>query len=377
MVPNGKSLSFLALFTFFLISILLLSPQVSFAQACSNAGDDCDVDGDCNDGNICNGTELCFASGGVDTFSSPTCHCGTPPAPLTPCGDDAVFCNGINVCDDGQTCVAEDTLFQNPRCGANGECADFCDEATDTCADPINTPCTDDDGNICTTSACNGSGSCISSPNDFLCDDGVNCTSGDVCSGGACNGAPVQCDDTITCTLDTCDEPTGLCQFDNGQCECQADADCDDANSCTDEFCCLPGLCNQGTPFSCIRSNNTDPCDDGLFCNGTDDCSGGTCSVHSGDPCIDGEQCDSTCNESADSCFATVGTACDDDNFLTTTECDGNGKCATVATMNTQGSTLGCSLNTGEGGRFDLVLLGYAAALGSLVLRAKKKAASS
>jgi hypothetical protein len=38
-------------------------------------------------------------------------------------------------------------------------------------------------------------------------------------------------------------------------------------------------------------------CDDGLFCNGVDTCSGGSCG-HAGDPCSAGE----ICNETADSC---------------------------------------------------------------------------
>lgn len=372
MVRAHKTLSFLLFSTFFLISILLLSSPAR-AQSCGNVGNDCGTDADCSDGNFCNGTELCFASGGVDTFSSPTCHCGTAPAPLTPCGDDAIFCNGINVCDDSQTCVPEDTLFNNPRCGGNGECADFCDEATDTCADPVNTPCTDNDGNVCTTSACNGSGSCISSPNDFQCDDGINCTTKDVCSGGVCSGTVTQCNDDINCTPDSCDENTGQCQSDATQCECQSDADCDDGNPCTDEFCCTGDACSPDEALTCIRSNNTSACDDDLFCNGDDQCSGGTCSIHSGDPCSEGGACDATCSETADNCFAPRGTTCEDGDILTIDECDGGGKCSTVSTFSTQGSTLGCSLNAVATGGFDPSWLAYASTIGALVLRRIKK----
>ena len=376
MISRHKSFYIPAIFCLFLSSILLFPTLSLRAQpACNPPVTNCDVDSECNDGNPCNGTELCFASGGVDTFSAPTCHCGTPPADNTvSCASDGTFCNGTELCVGG-TCSGH---TGNPC--SETEC-NHCNENADNCFDPVNTTCTDD-GNFCTTDACNGNGSCVSSPNDFKCDDGVNCTTGDVCAGGACNGTAIPCDDAIACTVDACDEPTGLCAFDDSQCECESDADCDDQNACTDEFCCLPGACPQGTPFTCIRSNNTDPCDDGIFCNGTDICSGGTCGIHSGDPCTDSEQCDETCNESADNCFAPRGTACDDGDLLTITECDGTGKCATIETFSTQGGKIGCSLNPAGGGDFALGFMSTASAFGALILSRmsmlkKKKAASS
>lgn len=48
-------------------------------------------------------------------------------------------------------------------------------------------------------------------------------------------------------------------------------------------------------------------CDDGLFCNGADTCSGGSCSVHAGNPCPDatGNLCGSTCDEASQRCPGT------------------------------------------------------------------------
>lgn len=333
-------LSLLGLFSLAVLTLLRI--ENASAQSCVS-GVACADDSDCGiNANICDGTESCSGTCGFDvTFRC--CVCGAAPPPLTPCGDDSIFCNGINVCDDTESCVPEDTLFQNPRCGANGECADFCDEATDTCADPVGTPCTDD-GNFCTTDECNGAGACVSNPNDFQCDDNVNCTAGDVCSGGVCSGNPVQCDDSVSCTLDSCDEPTGLCQADASQCECQTDVDCDDGNVCTDEFCCTGRTCQAGELFTCVRSNNSAPCDDGLFCNGADTCAGGTCSVHTGDPCSGGGECDRTCNENDDNCFAPLGLTCDDGNILTIDQCDGGGACVVFDTLDAQGGSLGCAL---------------------------------
>lgn len=340
MVSSHRVITILG-FSFFLILFLSMVPRNLPAQVtCGNVGNDCDTDGECADGDPCNGVELCFASGGVDTFSAPTCHCASslPPDNTVACASDGAFCNGTELCVAGAC-----TGHTGDPCSGT-EC-NTCNETDDNCFDPVNTPCTDD-GNFCTTDACNGTGTCVSSPNDFLCDDQVNCTVNDVCAGGACNGAPVQCDDNISCTLDSCNEADGTCQADSGQCECQTDADCDDSNVCTDEFCCTdPATCSPDVFFTCVRSNNTGACDDGLFCNGPDTCSGGTCSIHAGDPCTNGEQCDETCDEAGDNCFAPLGTACDDGDILTVTECDGGGKCSTVETFSTQGSTLGCSLN--------------------------------
>ena len=76
---------------------------------------------------------------------------------------------------------------------------------------------------------------------------------------------------------------------------------------------------------------NTGPCDDGLFCNGDDSCSGGTCSVHAGNPCTGGGECADTCNESGDTCNEPSGTPCTDDgNECTANECNGFGSCGAV-----------------------------------------------
>ena len=109
MFNSLKCLRFPALFLLFLISFLGLTSSPSRAQvSCGNAGNDCDVDADCSDGNPCNGVELCFASGGVDTFSAPTCHCASslPPDNTVSCASD-----GATVADRSRP---EQTLLSTP-----------------------------------------------------------------------------------------------------------------------------------------------------------------------------------------------------------------------------------------------------------------------
>ena len=69
----------------------------------------------------------------------------------------------------------------------------------------------------------------------------------------------------------TCQEATDSC-FDTAGTLCT-----DDGNVCTDDTCDGAG--------ACAHPNNTAPCDDGFFCNGTDTCSGGACTVNAGNPC--------------------------------------------------------------------------------------------
>ncbi|HXC52255.1 MAG TPA: hypothetical protein VN634_15330, partial [Candidatus Limnocylindrales bacterium] len=89
--------------------------------------------------------------------------------------------------------------------------------------------------------------------------------------------------------------------------QCVSNADCvPDGNPCTGEIC---GGSNPDL-FGCGHENTAGSCDDGLFCNGADTCSGGTCSGHAGNPCTGGGICGSTCNESTDDCFASASTVC-------------------------------------------------------------------
>jgi hypothetical protein len=76
--------------------------------------------------------------------------------------------------------------------------------------------------------------------------------------------------------------------------ECRVAEDCDDGDLCTDDACV-----NQ----SCMHTNNTEPCDDGIPCTMNDTCLEGVCS---GDPLdADGD------SYVSDACS---GTDCEDEN---------------------------------------------------------------
>ena len=182
------------------------------------------------------------------------------------------------------------------------------------------------------------------------CNDGNTAGCG-MCSGGMCTTAST-CNDAQPCTIDTCNDSTGACTFPliPGQCliggtcfmgmtrnpsnQCEI---CDpmranmawspmmDGTSCgmtTSTGCnpvtgapvcsymgtqmvtshtCRSGACMTSTMgVSCMRPTDGTACEDSVFCNGRDTCSGGTCSVHAGDPCTGM----TVCNEGGDYCEA-------------------------------------------------------------------------
>jgi hypothetical protein len=99
--------------------------------------------------------------------------------------------------------------------------------------------------------------------------------------------------------------------------ECTSDPACDDGNACTDDVCSLG---------RCVRTPHSRACDDGVFCNGADQCDGaGACSVHAGDPCP-GPCVDGACTD-----CGLFGQPCCDDGA-----CDGDRLCMISA------NTCGC-----------------------------------
>jgi hypothetical protein len=91
------------------------------------------------------------------------------------------------------------------------------------------------DNNPCTDEVCLGF-TCHYPTNQVPCYDGDACTQGDTCVGG-------QCESEIL--------------------------DCDDGESCTDDYCV--------STFGCVFQPNVNPCDDGEPCTAGDTCSNGAC----------------------------------------------------------------------------------------------------
>ncbi len=152
-----------------------------------------------------------------------------------------------SACDDGLFCNGQETIVGGvcqpgtpPDCSAlTDQCnVGVCNETLDTCeAQPTN--------------------------EGLACDDGDLCTTGDVCTAGVCAGTAVDCSAlTDACNVGTCNPATGICEA--------------------------------------VPANEGLSCDDGIFCNGTETCSAGTC-VSSGDPCAP-----LFCDETTRTCTAPI-----------------------------------------------------------------------
>src|SRR5262245_42811189 len=153
----------------------------------------CKDSADCNDGLFCNGVETCVAG---------VCHAGNKPC------DDGVPCT-LDTCDEGaNTCahVPHDSLC-NDGIACNG--VEQCDPSSG-CHVTGPDPC--DDMIDCTTDQCDlANDVCLHVPNNAYCNDGDACNGVEVCDPP--NGAPVtgctqppplDCDDGIACTDDSC-----------------------------------------------------------------------------------------------------------------------------------------------------------------------------
>jgi trimeric autotransporter adhesin len=228
--------------------------------------------------------------------------------------NDNVFCNGADLCGGG-TC-SQHPGDPCPGPDLDGDCAESCDETNDLCT-----------GN---------------DPNGSACNDSEFCNGPDLCSGGTCTvhtGDPCPGSDADSDCSESCDEALDDCNADDGDgAACIDGVFCNGADTCSAGSCddhagnpCIGGPacadnCNEAL-VTCNEPAGT-PCDDTLFCNGADTCNGGAC-THVGDPCAGNPECNDACNEALDSCAEPAATPCTADaSVCTLDQCDGAGACA-------------------------------------------------
>lgn len=198
---------------------------------------------------------------------------GEPPCTGDPDCDDGVFCNGAETCDVVLGCQP----------GTDPCPGQLCDEGADACVD------------------------CLV---DGDCDDALYCNGSETCVAGACqSGTPVDCDDGIGCTNDSCNETTDSCDnvTDDGLCDngvfCDGAEVCDSALDCQPGSDPCPGLsCDEGAD-NCVDCLTSAECGDGLYCNGSETCVAGVCQAGAAVDCDDGVNCTiDSCDEGTDSC---------------------------------------------------------------------------
>jgi len=262
----------------------------------------CTSEVDCNDDNVCT-DDLC--TGGMCQFVANAAAC-----------DDGVYCNGQDVCDAG-ACTAHPTA---------------------AC----------DDGVACTIDACDeASRSCSSAADDALCDDGLACSGVETCDrvAGCTAGTAIDCDDSIACTTDACQEPSGTCAHVTDDAVCNDGLACNGVEACDAALGCTSGAavdCNDGVDCTtdacddatgaCSHDGQDAACNDGIFCNGVERCDLATgCAAGPAVTCDDGIGCTvDACDVTTDACrHDGDDAACNDDVYCNGTEhCDPATGCA-------------------------------------------------
>jgi cysteine-rich repeat protein len=204
----------------------------------------------------------------VDNDGDSLIDCADPDCAATPC-DDGQYCTvndqcqsgscvgAARSCSDGNACTEDSCDEGNDACAHDGAalngspCEDgaFC-TAGDTCAGGTCVPSGPTDcsaaGDDCNVGVCNEtSNQCEPQPvnNGSPCEDGLFCTTGEICVGGSCEGGSVlECDDGNSCTLDACDELGSQCSnvIQPGCCGnglLEAGEGCDDGNQIDGDGC--------------------------------------------------------------------------------------------------------------------------------------------
>jgi hypothetical protein len=281
-------------------------------------------------------------------------------------------------CDDGDKCTVEDSCSWGECTGGNlKECDDGKLCTTDGCQPDTGCEHIPDDslcsnGLGCLTFVCDPIADCVPSivSNGEPCDDGNMCSLNSVCFEGTCQpGDKVDCDDGADCTIDSCDWDVGCVNI-------VIDGLCEDDDVCDGLLFCDPQIgCASGPPLDCddnvgCTSDSCDPvegclnepielfCDDGNLCNGEEYCSPDVgCLPGIAIACDDGSECtedvcdpqtglcdflmideDEPCQYSGDLCVESAicgGGACEPDVYL---DCSDGLDC----TMDACGPEIGC-----------------------------------
>lgn len=344
----------------------------------------------------CGSASDCPAAGACEGYTCENGSCVLVLLNGTPCGEGAgggcVSGTCVNgVCEtrllSGVACESDENPCTNDIC-VSGVCEHRAVSGA-ACPDDGN-PCTEDvceqgrcgvpldgvsctlDSNACTVERCvTGVCTAVALPEGTACDDGVWCNgTADTCQGGVCTPASggEPCAVAGACRTASCEEP-GAGQTE-GACSLTllTGTSCDDRQFCTGEEVCDNGVCTHvnipctggvgqcvvevcnGEFEMCENENLTDgtacAVQDGLACNGVEQCEGGECV--SGSPyCPTFADCtQNVCHEAVDEGEPTcdgIQPAEDGIPCTSTNVCDGTGTRLCMDGVCADGETPACA----------------------------------
>lgn len=300
------------------------------------------IDSFCSDSDMCNGFEYCdplndCAPGDLlncdDAVDCTLDRCDPATGCINEAMDigchDGVDCT-VDICDPSDGCLH---LPNNALCDDFVPCTiNVCDTLSDCAYLPDNDYC--NDGLACTTESCSLQYNCVYETHDDQCDDGIACT-GDICEvGSGCRHPP---NDQLCPGDDLCDNVLGCVEPP----ECLVDADCSDDDVCTGAERCSNQKCTNGPPLDCndLVSCTVDSCDpysgcanlvDHLRCDDFIPCTGNVCHQNEGcqyppndSLCGDAVGCTEDICDSVEGCLhLEQDDRCDDQVGCTVDTCD-------------------------------------------------------
>lgn len=135
------------------------------------------------------------------------------------------------------------------------------------------------------------------------------------------------CDDGVACTMDDCNEESGMCEH------TPDDSSCDDHNPCTNDYCDVEQGCVHEPILGCQVCEIDTDCSDGDACNGAEVCGeSGVCEDAEPLNCDDGNACTNDSCDTVNGCVhemiedcqsCEIDADCDNQNV-----CDGEEFCA-------------------------------------------------
>ncbi len=299
------------------------------ANGCDVAHGEClsvPLDEDCDNGLLCDGSEQCDPSIGCVPGIPVICDDGVD-CTIDQCNEQAGGCTHLPDaarCDDDLSC--------------NG--AEIC-AADAGCLPGLPLDC--DDGVDCTIDQCDEqAGGCTHLPDAARCDDDLSCNGAEICAAdaGCLPGLPLDCDDGVDCTEDRCDDAAGCIHepvdadcadgvFCNGSEWCDVLAGCQSAagSPCDDGVACTVETCDEQAG-RCMVLADHGTCDNGLFCDGPEQCDLLAGCLTGTPPCAEG-----LCDEQSQTCLCETEADCADlpDDCLTAVCDPETGICQTKA----------------------------------------------
>lgn len=311
---------------------------------------DCLIDGDCDDGFDCT-VETCGV-GGICAYTTLDARCAAGESCVVGRGCvTGTTCTSSADCDDSVACTVD-------TCAVGGTCRhmaldELCTDSAAPSCDPVmgcvrGSGCMSaadcDDSVACTIDSCGADRMCSHTPMDSLCmagevcntttgcfasmpcdtaadcDDGVFCNGPERCQPefGCMPGTPPACNDSDTCTIDTCDATLDMCAFtcDRTMAACSTRPGCETPTaSCVGSFTVTPAR-----PMRCVAGaapnfGTTTFAYDGVVLTISDSAAGFPDLTDVIEPACPNFEATATVDGGCQEIYTIAGTFTDDDNF--------------------------------------------------------------